>query len=184
MRRRTKTLSSPWTTRTLISREHQHNEIVLLMPEGRFACGFGDAGDEKNSENAELIVDNPHLGIQIISAQRSRSADARRKACAWIRGRGSGNNSESAELTMDNAHLDIQRASSQRNRCDDGPEVRRKTRITHRMVPHVYSGAHVRSHKKGNSLRGKPESAARVTSCVSLALAYSGARGERLAGAL
>ena len=78
----------------------------------------------------------------------------------------------------------ISRGHHHRDRCDYGPEVRRKTRITHRMVPHVYSGAHVRSHKKGNSLRGKPESAARVTSCVSLALAYSGARGEWLAGAL
>ena len=110
-------------------------------------------------------------------------------ACRF-EGAGDERNSEIAVLILEHAHLDIQRPSAQRNRSAD---ARISRRLMHRMIPHMCSGEHVRSHSQGNSLRGKPEQASRVShqsphagrrNAHSLASRTLVQRGERLAGAL
>ena len=86
---------------------------------------------------------------------RAMALDSCMMACR-CEGAGDENNSEIVVLILENAYLGIQRPSAQRNRSAD---ARISRRLMHRMIPHMCSGEHVRSHSQGNSLRGKPESA-------------------------
>ena len=125
-------------------------------------------------------------GIHCIPAM---ALDSCMMACR-CEGAGDENNSEIVVLILENAYLGIQRPSAQRNRSAD---ARISRRLMHRMIPHMCSGEHVRSHSQGNSLRGKPEQASRVShqsphagtrNAHSLASRTLVQRGERLAGVL